>query len=187
MGEMTDSLIKEESTMIIIACVDERNGLMFNHRRQSRDLAVCRDILQECSGKRLYMSAYSGKLFEETKEDRENIRDKEGAEDKESAENREGKKNPGMAAEAVCAEIRILENILQQAGEADACFIEDTDITGFEEQIQKVILYKWNRKYPADRYFTLDLEDESWELLQTGELHGSSHEKITKEIYEKRI
>ncbi len=138
--------------MVIIACVDDRNGLMFNHRRQSRDSVVCRDILQECTGKQLYMSAYSEKLFPE--------------------------------AEGV--EIKISESIIKQAGEEDICFIEDAKITGYEEQIQKVILYKWNRKYPADFYFTLDLSDGSWELQQTEEFRGSSHEKITKEVYERK-
>lgn len=142
--------------MIVIACVDERNGLMFNHRRQSRDSVVCRDILRECGGKKLYMSSYSGKLFE-------------GMEEKKETE-----------------EIIISEEILRQAGSHDVCFIEDTDITGFERQIESVILYKWNRKYPADRYFPLNLSEGSWKLLQIGELQGLSHERITKEIYAKR-
>lgn len=137
--------------MIIIACVDEKNGLMFNRRRQSRDSVVCRDILEECSGKKLYMSAYSGILF----------------------------------AEAKGTEIVVSDDIMNQAGEEDACFIEDTPIDGFKERAHKVILYKWNRRYPADRYFTLDLSGGAWELRQTADFKGSSHEKITKEVYER--
>ena len=137
--------------MIIIACVDERNGMMFNRRRQSRDSAVCGDILRECGGKKLYMSAYSGKLFGDAEE-----------------------KN-----------IRISEDFLKEAGEEDACFIEDIQISGFENEIRTVILYQWNRRYPADRYFLLDLSDGSWELQRTEELKGSSHEKITKGVYER--
>lgn len=140
--------------MFIIVCVDEKNGMMFNHRRQSRDSAVCQDILLECKGKKLYMSAYSQKLFGEV--------------------------------QGVEIEIRISDHILKQAGETDACFIEDTRLSGFEEHIQAVILYKWNRKYPADLYFTIDLSDDSWELQRTEEFKGSSHERITKEVY-KRI
>lgn len=34
--------------MVVIACVDERKGMMFNQRRQSRDTALCEDILREC-------------------------------------------------------------------------------------------------------------------------------------------
>ena len=137
--------------MIIIACVDERNGMMFNHRRQSRDSAVCGDILRECGGKKLYMNTYSGKLFGDVEE-----------------------KN-----------IRITEEFLKEAEEEDFCFIEDIQISGFENKIRTVILYQWNRRYPADRYFLLDLSDGSWELQRTEELKGSSHEKITKGVYER--
>lgn len=147
--------------MVMIACVDEKNGLMFNHRRQSRDSVVCRDILQECSGKKLYMSAYSSRLFAET----------------------EGTEAEEIGTEGT--EITISEDAMNQAGEEDACFIEDTVITGFEERIQKVILYKWNRRYPADQYLALDLADGSWKLLQAVDFKGSSHEKITKEVYER--
>lgn len=180
--------------MIIIVCVDEKNGLMFNSRRQSRDSAVCRDILRECRGKKLYMSAYSGRLFEEarraagTKENQkeEGTGEAKGAEQigrPEGAEGTEAAKGTGELKEA---QIEISEEILNLAGDEDICFIEDTKITGFEEQIRKVILYKWNRRYPADRYFTLDLSGGSWELLRTEEFKGSSHERITKEVYERR-
>lgn len=137
--------------MIIIACVDERNGMMFNRRRQSRDSAVCGDILRECGGKKLYMSTYSGKLFGDVEE-----------------------KN-----------IRITEEFLKEAEEEDFCFIEDIQISGFENKIRTVILYQWNRRYPADQYFPLELTDGFWELQRTEELKGTSHEKITKEVYER--
>ena len=61
--------------------------------------------------------------------------------------------------------------------------MEDIPISGFEDEIRTVILYQWNRRYPADRYFPLELTDGSWELQRTEELKGSSHEKITKEVY----
>lgn len=153
--------------MILIACIDEKNGMMFNHRRQSRDSVVCQDIRQECRGKKLYVSPYSQKLFVEAQGGK--IR---------SLENK-------LHTDVQEAEIRISEDILNQAGEEDACFIEDTKLTGFEGHIQTVILYKWNRKYPADLYFTLDLADGSWELQRTEEFKGTSHERITKEVYEK--
>lgn len=49
--------------MKIIACVDIRGGLAFNHRRQSRDSVVVKDILSITEGKRLIMTPYSAKLF----------------------------------------------------------------------------------------------------------------------------
>ena len=137
--------------MIIIACVDERNGMMFNRRRQSRDSAVCGDILRECGGKKLYMSAYSGKLFGDVQEN----------------------------------DIRISEDFLKEAGEEDICFVEDIPISGFEDKIRTVILYQWNRRYPAEQYVPLELTDRFWELQRTEELKGTSHEKITKEVYER--
>ena len=174
--------------MMIIACVDEKNGLMFNHRRQSRDLAVCRDILRECRGKKLYMSVYSARLFEEvrgaeettravgteettravgTEETMRAVGTEEtmravGTEEITRAEgSEEAMKVRGTEenAEKNGTEIVLSEEILSLAGDEDICFIEDTAITGFEEQIREVILYKWNRRYPADRYFTLDLSE----------------------------
>lgn len=49
--------------MILIACVDENNGIMFNHRRLSRDREVSMRILEDCNGQPLYMDAYSQTLF----------------------------------------------------------------------------------------------------------------------------
>lgn len=59
------------------------------------------------------------------------------------------------------------------------CFAENFLVN--EEDIEEVIVYKWNRLYPADTYFNIDLEN--WNLTETVEFEGSSHEKITREIY----
>lgn len=138
--------------MIIIACIDEWQGMMFNHRRQSRDSAVCKDILRECRGKKLCLNTYSSHLFEKTDE----------------------------------VELIISEDFMRQAGKDDVCFIEDADISGKKEEIQKVILYQWNRRYPADTYFSLELTERDWKLAEVKELKGSSHKKITKEVYCRR-
>ena len=50
-----------------------------------------------------------------------------------------------------------------------------------EKEIEKVILYHWNRDYPADTYFDLDLTD--WKITRTEEFPGFSHDKITEEVY----
>ena len=49
------------------------------------------------------------------------------------------------------------------------------------KEIEKVILYHWNRDYPADTYFDLDLTD--WKITRTEEFPGFSHDKITEEVY----
>lgn len=51
--------------MEIIVCLDERDGMMFNHRRQSRDRVVVEDILLQAQGHPLWMSAYSASMFAE--------------------------------------------------------------------------------------------------------------------------
>lgn len=63
-------------------------------------------------------------------------------------------------------------------------FVENCLLTPLKAKINQLILYKWNRNYPADFYFDLDL-NKDWILLKTEEFMGTSHEKITKEIYVK--
>ena len=50
--------------MNIIFCLDDKNGISFNKRRQSSDKAVCERILQIVGLKTLRMSEESAKIFE---------------------------------------------------------------------------------------------------------------------------
>lgn len=50
--------------MTIILCLDNRNGLMFNNRRLSRDENVIRDIIELLNGQKLYCLEYSRSLFQ---------------------------------------------------------------------------------------------------------------------------
>ncbi len=59
------------------------------------------------------------------------------------------------------------------------CFVENFTVN--EECVDEIIVYKWNRLYPADTYFNIDLN--GWNLTETMDFEGSSHEKITREIY----
>lgn len=85
----------------------------------------------------------------------------------------------------VGAEIRVSEDFLCDAGEGDFCFAEDTDIGVYLQKIESVILYHWNRCYPADVFLSVSLSDGNWALERTEEFRGSSHERITKEVYRK--
>ena len=73
------------------------------------------------------------------------------------------------------------EKFLEKANENDYCFVEDRKLLLYEPAIRELILYRWNRKYPADMFFDIDLSH--WELVNRTEFPGSSHVKITKEIY----
>lgn len=51
--------------MIGIVCLDQKNGMYFNERRQSRDRYVIRDILDMTKDSALYIDAYSEELFKD--------------------------------------------------------------------------------------------------------------------------
>ena len=70
-----------------------------------------------------------------------------------------------------------------KAGPNDIVFIEDVDpatILGITE----VTLFRWNRKYPSDLKSTFNFSE--YELVETKEFTGSSHEKISKETWKKQ-
>ena len=76
--------------------------------------------------------------------------------------------------------VSVNDSCLDEAEENDFCFIEDEDILPYSAKIRKLIIYKWNRVYPTDFYFEMP---EGFTLTETAEFQGSSHEKITREIY----
>lgn len=135
--------------MNIIVCIDDEYGMLFNHRRQSRDRLLRERILMLTKGTKLWMNLYSAKQFEE-----------------ECADN-----------------IIVDEDFIHNAGNGEYCFVETEYITKHIPKIEKIILYRWNRRYPSDFKFALDLSD--WTMESTFEFAGSSHEKITEEIYRK--
>ena len=51
--------------MNLIFCLDNSQGMMFNHRRQSRDKEVIQDILRLSGGHKIWMSSYSAAIFPE--------------------------------------------------------------------------------------------------------------------------
>ena len=141
--------------MRMICCVDDCMGMMFHHRRQSRDRILIRDIVTMCRGCKLWAAPYSEKIL------------KEGTDE-------------GIER----CEIIIDADFLEKAGKEDFCFVEEGLPLQYEETISQIILYRWNRKYPADVYFEIELDH--WKMTGSREFPGSSHEKITKEIYKKK-
>ena len=129
--------------MILTVCVDDRMGMSFGGRRQSKDADVRRKLL-ELSGSALRMSDYSARQFEDA--------------------------------------VYHGADYLSGAKSGDWCFAESADFEYFGEVIEKIILFRWNRHYPADVYFQFPGE---WVLSSSEDFPGSSHEKITMEVYEK--
>ena len=77
------------------------------------------------------------------------------------------------------------ENPFEAASDGDVVFVENIAIAPYLDNIDTFIVYKWNRLYPADVYFDIDLKSLGFKLRDKTEFEGSSHEKITKEIYQR--
>ena len=146
--------------MILIVCVDDNMGMAFNHRRQSKDKVLKERMLQTAAGCHLWMSAYSAGQFEEATP-----------------------KEPAINTATPMFHIHTDDSFMEKVGPGEYCFAETTDVLPFENSIEKLILYRWNRRYPADLYFNIPLEDHGWKLIHTEDFSGHSHEKITEEIY----
>ena len=149
--------------MKIIVCVDNQNGMMFNHRRQSQDRVLRKRILELTGGKKLWMNAYSQKQFLQGNMPKE-------------------QEQSGQLGQS--GQIQADETFLEKAGPGEYCFVEDKDVVPYESRIEEVILCHWNRDYPADVFFEVDLS--KWRLEERKDFSGYSHEKITKEIYNRQ-
>jgi len=77
----------------------------------------------------------------------------------------------------------ISEHILEEADPEDYCFIENKALLPYVERIDELIIYRWNRKYPADTYLDIDPISLGFKLVASTEFAGSSHDQITKELY----
>ena len=77
--------------------------------------------------------------------------------------------------------INISDDFISEALRGEFCFAEDLLVSEIEDSVEMIILYKWNRTYPFDLSFDIDLS--KWCLAETKDFEGSSHEKITEEVY----
>lgn len=82
-------------------------------------------------------------------------------------------------------EIRADEEFLTKAGAGEVCFVEDRPIAPCAERIEAVVLYDWNRAYPADVHLDFDPAAAGFTLAEETEFPGSSHERIIRKIYER--
>lgn len=71
------------------------------------------------------------------------------------------------------------------ASENTVLFVEDRGIKEFLPVTNKITVYRWNRVYPADMSLDIVLSAEGFRITQTVDFEGTSHEKITKEVYER--
>ena len=62
-------------------------------------------------------------------------------------------------------------------------FLEFDSAERYLPMADTMIIYRWNRVYPADVIFSKDYLDCPWTLKETFEFSGHSHSKLTREVY----
>lgn len=77
--------------------------------------------------------------------------------------------------------LHIAEDFLGKAPDGAYCFVENQALAPYFDRLEGLIIYRWNRVYPSDVRFDLDLS--GWKCVERQEFPGRSHEKITKERY----
>ena len=82
--------------------------------------------------------------------------------------------------ESICS---VSEDFLSLAAKEEWCFLEDRSPLPYLDRIESILIYRWNRRYPSDLRFEVDLKKEGFTMIEQTEFVGYSHEKITKEIY----
>ena len=68
-------------------------------------------------------------------------------------------------------------------GSGDCVFVEDRALAPFAERLEQLVVFRWNRVYPGDRYLDLDLAKGPWRKTEEQDFPGKSHERITMEVY----
>ncbi len=131
--------------MKAILCADPKNGLLFNRRRQSQDRELRKHILSIIGDEKLYVSAYSAGQFTESSW-KDRLLICE---------------DPAEAAAAGAAFYFAEGQPLRAAAE--------------EGQLDAVILFRWDKVYPADTYLDLPLtEERAGEALNSAEMSNSA-------------
>ena len=81
--------------------------------------------------------------------------------------------------------IVVSDNFLALAGDDEYCFVETDDILPYADKIQEIILFRWNRTYPADTFFKIPGHISDWHISVIDEFPGKSHKLITMESWRK--
>jgi hypothetical protein len=79
--------------------------------------------------------------------------------------------------------VRISENPCEEMGEQDFCFAENIELSKVLQRIEKLIVFRWNRRYPSDRKFPWEFLSPDFRCCLRTDFAGFSHECITQEVY----
>lgn len=132
--------------MTVYLCLDDRGGLLFGGRRQSRDACLLADLAAMVP-QRLTIDPFSEKL---------------------------------IAAAGI--PYTLAEEFLPEDAHF---FLENRNPEDLLPLAHKLVIYRWNRRYPSDVRWEGSPGDHGFTLAETTEFPGKSHETITKEVYVK--
>lgn len=140
--------------MRLVVFVDDNLGISFNSKRQSKDRIAIDKLLEHIGDSEILLTEYSSKLFESHEVAKVIIENLEYL---------------------PCDGTVIIEDLAEDL---------ERSIDGMMQHLDKLILIRWNRKYP----FTTKLPKILQEIIKknpehTEEFKGSSHDKITLEVY----
>ena len=76
------------------------------------------------------------------------------------------------------------DDAFAKAGAGDYVLSERVDPAKYQDRIEKILIYFWNRRYPSDTKLTLP--SEQWNRTIIAEFAGHSHEKITLEEWTRK-
>ena len=136
--------------MKIIVCIDDRFGMLFFGKRQSRDSVLLAEMKEYIGDARLLCHPFSEKMLKEAD-----------------------------------FKFKASEKFLDKAKRDDYCFVENMHIREYMDEVDELVIYNWNRHYPSDMQLDIIPGTFGLALREKKEFVGSSHEKITKEIYRK--
>ena len=81
------------------------------------------------------------------------------------------------------APIVVDNDFLVKAQTGEFCFVENSEIP--VDKVEKFYVFNWNRKYPGDVFFEVDMKSNGFKKTTVEVFSGSSHDEITLEIYER--
>ncbi|MFM1536559.1 hypothetical protein ABGF49_07165 [Helcococcus ovis] len=115
--------------MNIILCLSKNKGFTFFNQRQSFDRNMIFDMIMHVNNRKLYISNYTKKLFDNLEINLENIFVLD-------------KHNKEQIGEDDFIFIEKKEELIF-----------------FENAPKEIVVYNWNREYPTDYYFEFDFSD----------------------------
>ena len=79
----------------------------------------------------------------------------------------------------------IFNNFVTNPDSESFYYIENISVKENLDKINRIIVYWWNRKYPSDTKLDFDPLECGYKSISVYEFVGKSHEKITREIFER--